>query len=54
MNIRHLYEGVFMLEDRILRGLILEWKLAESFLPQKYRGLMKLPGFELRDMKSIW
>ena len=43
-----------MLERRILLGLTEEWRLAHAGLPGKHREHLTCPGFELRDMKSVW
>ncbi len=39
------------LERKILHGLALEWENALYLLDSKYRGLMRLPAFSLKNMK---
>lgn len=38
-------------ERKILHGLALEWENALYLLDSKYRGLMRLPAFSLKNMK---
>lgn len=39
------------LERKILYGLALEWENALFLLDSKYRGLLRMPAFSLKDMK---
>ncbi len=47
-------EDVSAFTKRILHGLALEWDIIERSLRKEYRGFMKKPGFELRDLQRLW
>jgi hypothetical protein len=44
----------FVQECRILEALRLEWWLAWRELPEHVRSRMKVPGFEIQDVRHYW
>lgn len=50
----NLYTGLDKLEERILRGLEMEWRIGIHSLKIPLRRKMRMPGFELRNLDTTW